>query len=259
MIIEARQLSKVYRRNKWFGAAEEYSVFSDIDFTLAKGESVGLVGRSGAGKSTLGRILLGVEAPTAGTLCLQGTPVATAERFRPPSGELRRALQVVFQDPHAAVNPRLTAGEIIAEPLRNFFNLKGKLLAERIAELLVMVELDPADAGKHPARFSGGQLQRISLARALAARPSCIILDEALSSLDMLVQARLLDLLERLRQEENLAYIFISHDLRLVRSFCSRLVVLAQGRLESADLCRSTNPELQILQTAMLPRRPQAR
>ncbi|MFW5734347.1 MAG: ABC transporter ATP-binding protein [Oceanidesulfovibrio sp.] len=234
-ILEARNVFKTYRRGGFFSSAEEVPVLHGVDLSIEQSECVGLVGRSGSGKSTLGRILLGLEAPTRGEVRILERPTTNGNGRLTVDQEQRRAVQVVFQDAIGSVNPRLTARSIIDEPLRNFENLRGAALNERVAELLEHVGLEPADANKHPSRFSGGQLQRISIARALAARPRCIILDEAVSSLDMLVQARILDLLDDLRREDGVSYLFVTHDLRLVRRFCDRAVAVEEGRLVNFD------------------------
>ncbi|QJT10865.1 ABC transporter ATP-binding protein [Oceanidesulfovibrio marinus] len=233
-IIEARNVTKTYRRGGFFSSAEIVPVLHGADLRIEQGECVGLVGRSGSGKSTLGRILLGLEQPTSGEARILDRPTTNGGRLQ-VDREQRRAVQVVFQDAIGSVNPRLTARSIIAEPLRNFEKLRGAALDARVAELLQHVGLSPDDVAKHPSRFSGGQLQRISIARALAARPRCIILDEAVSSLDMLVQARILDLLDDLRTKDGVSYLFVTHDLRLVQRFCDRAVAVEQGRLVDFD------------------------
>ena len=264
LILEARSVTKSYSRGGFFQRTEEIPVLHGVDLAIRAGECVGLIGRSGSGKSTLGRILLGLEAPSGGEAYILGRRTTDEKGRVRPDREQRRAVQVVFQDAVGSVNPRLTAGDIIAEPLRNFERLSGADLNDRVAELLVHVGLCPEDAAKHPARFSGGQLQRISIARALAPRPRCIILDEALSSLDMLVQAKILDLLDCLRREDGMAYLFVTHDLRLVKLFCDRSVTMEQGRLEpfaiedlALDQAIQALPgDLRELASAMLPAMP---
>ncbi len=228
-VLEARGVVKAYARGGFFSSAKAAPVLRGVDFAIQPGECVGLVGRSGGGKSTLGRLLLGLEKPDAGEAHILGRPTVNRNGRLRVDKEQRRAVQVVFQDALGSVNPRLTAGAIIAEPLRNFEKLRGPARWERIVHLLTQVGLRPADAMKHPSRFSGGQLQRIAIARALAAGPRCVILDEAVSSLDMVVQARVLDLLDDLRRAHGVAYCFISHDLRLARQFCDRVMVLEDG------------------------------
>lgn len=229
-LITVHSVSKAYRRGGFFGRKERVSVLDGVNLDLHEGECLGLVGRSGSGKSTLGRIMLGLEAPDSGSVTILGTAVQGGTRL---PKELRRAVQVVFQDAIGSCNPRMTAGEIIAEPLRNFDGLRGSALQDRVAELLEQVGLSPDDAGKLPGRFSGGQLQRICIARALAPRPKVIVLDEAVSSLDMLMQARVLDLLDRLRKEHGTAYLFVTHDLRLVRHFCDRAFIVSDRNLHA--------------------------
>lgn len=260
-ILEASSVTKTYTRGGFFSRAKPVPVLRGVNLKVEPGECVGLIGRSGAGKSSLGRLLLGLESPDQGTISILGKPV-TKKRGRPQlSREQRRAVQVVFQDAIGSVNPRLTAQEIISEPLRNFEKLSGCEMRGRVEELLISVGLKPDDADKHPARFSGGQLQRISIARALAAKPRCIILDEAVSSLDMLAQAKVLDLLDDLRRKDGVAYLFVTHDLRLVRRFCDRAVIVEDGRLHEFD---HINPRaaaeplvLQKLTNALLPASPQ--
>ncbi len=231
-VIELDNITKTYGRGGFFRKQERFTVLNNVDLSLRAGECLGLVGRSGSGKSTLGRIMLGLEAPDSGTVRILGQNVTGRKTL--PTG-LRRAVQVVFQDAIGSSNPRLTAGEIIAEPLRNFDKLKGRQLKDRVAELLEQVGLSPDDANKLPGRFSGGQLQRICIARALAPSPRVIVLDEAVSSLDMLIQARILDLLTDLRKKHDTAYLFVTHDLRLVRRFCDRAFFMSDGSLHAFD------------------------
>ncbi|WP_147818672.1 ABC transporter ATP-binding protein [Salidesulfovibrio onnuriiensis] len=231
-VIEIENVSKTYGRGGFFRKQERFTVLRNVNLSLHAGECLGLVGRSGGGKSTLGRIMLGLEAPDSGSVRILGQDVAG---FKTLPLDLRRAVQVVFQDAIGSSNPRMTAGEIIAEPLRNFDRLKGKALRDRVAELLEQVGLSPDDANKLPGRFSGGQLQRICIARALAPSPQVIILDEAVSSLDMLIQVRILDLLTSLRKQHGTAYLFVTHDLRLVRKFCDRAFFMSEGELYPFD------------------------
>lgn len=259
-LIQARGVTRTYARGGFFSRARTTPVLQGVDITIHPGECVGLVGRSGCGKSTLGRILLGLERPDAGEARILDRPTVNAKGRLAVDKEQRRAVQVVFQDALSSVNPRLTAGAILAEPLGNFEGLRGASLQTRVSELLQHVGLRPADAAKHPNRFSGGQLQRVAIARALAARPRCIILDEAVSSLDMLVQARILELLDGLRREEGVAYLFVTHDLRLAPRFCDRTVFMEDGRLigfDHSNYAHQALPgSLRELANAMLPARP---
>lgn len=231
-VIKLDNVTKAYGRGGFFSKQERIAVLKGVSLSLRAGECLGLVGRSGSGKSTLGRIMLGLEAPDAGSVTILGQDVTGCKTLAPT---LRRAVQVVFQDAIGSTNPRMTAGEIIAEPLRNFDSLKGQSLKDRIAELLECVGLSPDDAHKLPGRFSGGQLQRVCIARALAPEPRVIVLDEAVSSLDMLIQARILDLLDSLRHKLGTAYLFVTHDLRLVRRFCDHAFIMSEGTLHAFD------------------------
>ncbi|XPV75802.1 MAG: ATP-binding cassette domain-containing protein [Desulfovibrio sp.] len=260
-VLKASSVTKTYTKGGFFSRSEPVPVLRGVDLTVEEGECVGLIGRSGSGKSTLGRILLGLESPDTGTISIQGKQIQK-KRGRPQlSLEQRRSIQVVFQDAIGSVNPRLTARDIIAEPLRNFEKLRSTEINERVEKLLVSVGLKPDDAAKLPTRFSGGQLQRISIARALAAKPRCIVLDEAVSSLDMLAQARILDLLDELRTKQGVSYLFVTHDLRLVNRFCDRAVLMEDGRLHTFDHTAHTSepklPVLQQLSAALLPASPQ--
>jgi len=237
MLLEVHGVEKGYRRGGLFGRHEPVPVLRGVDLTLGEGESLGLIGRSGSGKSTLGRIILGLEHPDAGEVRFQGQnlhDLPAADRRR-----ARRDLQVVFHDTHSALNPRLRIGASIAEPLQNYERLSPAALGDRVRELLVVVGLAAADAEKYPHQFSGGQLQRIAIARAIALTPRLIVLDEAVSSLDMLVQARVLDLLADLQQRLGTAYLFIAHDLRVVTRLARRLAVMDAGRIATlVDLDR---------------------
>lgn len=233
-LMELNNVHKSYRKGGLFGNKERFDVLKDVNMRLEAGSCVGLLGRSGSGKSTLGRIILDLEPPDAGEILYQGRPV------RELSGQeyldFRRNFQVVFQNSLGSVNPRFTAGQIIAEPLQNFESLSPGQLNSRIVELLEQVGLPGSAADKYPHQFSGGELQRVCIARAIALNPRLIVLDEAVSSLDMLIQAKIVDLLLDLQHKLGTAYLFISHDLRVLLKICDRLLVMHEGRLvEQAD------------------------
>ena len=197
-----------------------------VSFTVHDGETFALVGESGCGKSTLGRLLLRLETPTAGQVLFRGTDIATARRndLRP----IRRHMQMVFQNPQSSLNPRLTIGQTVSEPLEVHGLPSG---AERVRELLDLVGLPDRVANHYPHEFSGGQRQRVGLARALATEPSFLVCDEPVSALDVSIQAQILNLLVRLREQLGLTYFFISHDLGVVRYLADRVAVMYLGRI----------------------------
>jgi oligopeptide transport system ATP-binding protein len=205
-----------------------------VSFTIAAGETLALVGESGCGKSTTGYAVLGMVAPTAGRVVFQGSDLVGlgAEALR----EIRRDLQIVFQDPYASLNPKLTVGESVGEPLLVRKVLSGRALADRVGELLSLVGLRPDHARRYPHEFSGGQRQRIVIARALALRPKLIVCDEPVSALDVSIRSQILNLLMGLQREFAIAYLFISHDLAVVRHVSHRVAVMYLGHIvETAD------------------------
>jgi oligopeptide transport system ATP-binding protein len=197
-------------------------------------ETLGLVGESGCGKSTLGRAILHLTTPTAGEVLYKGNDLAhlSGKALR----EHRRHLQIIFQDPYASLNPRMTVGQIVGEPLETFRLARGREAEKRVQELLETVGLSKRFVKRYPHEFSGGQRQRIGIARALAVDPDFIVADEPISALDVSIQAQIMNLLDRLRREKHLTYLFISHDLRAIRHVSDRVAVMYLGKLvELAD------------------------
>jgi peptide/nickel transport system ATP-binding protein/oligopeptide transport system ATP-binding protein len=209
-----------------------------VSFEIRRGETLCLVGESGCGKSTVARSITRLEEPTAGTIELNGVDITAldSEALRAQ----RREMQMVFQDPYSSLNPRLSAGDIVGEPLTNFALAQGAELERRIAKLFEHVGLRPEAVSKYPHEFSGGQRQRLGIARALAVNPSLIIADEPVSALDVSVQAQVLNLLIDLQDEFDLAYLFVSHDLAVVEHIGHRVAVMYLGRIvelaDNADL-----------------------
>ena len=225
-LVSICEAGKTYRRGGMFGSKTEVTAVSNVSLELERGRCLAVVGPSGSGKSTLGRLVLGLERPDCGKVLYKGDPLR-GDKAR----EARRNIQVVFQNSHGAVNPRFTVRDILAEPLRNFRNLRGSELTDAACDLLAAVGLGPDMLTKLPYQCSGGELQRGCIARALAPEPEIIVLDEAVSSLDMLSQSLVLDLLMRIREESGTAFLFISHDLRVVRAIADGIAVMDHGKL----------------------------
>nr|WP_163503182.1 oligopeptide/dipeptide ABC transporter ATP-binding protein [Halomonas socia] len=200
-----------------------------VDLQVARGETLGIVGESGCGKSTLARMLVGLDTPSAGQVRFAGEDLQAMRRL--DRHALSRRIQYVFQDPLSSLNPRMRIREILAAPLKHLRGLSGRALDARIAELLEVVNLRPEFVTRYPHEFSGGQAQRIGIARALAAEPEVLVLDEPVSALDVSVQAQVLKLLRRLKAEFDLTYLFISHDLSVVETISQRIAVMYFGRV----------------------------
>jgi len=226
-LLEIKNLCKHFvAESDFFGRPKAVVKAVDgVSLTIERGETLGLVGESGCGKSTLGRTVIGLYPPTSGEVWLEG------EQLR-PGAHAEKKIQMIFQDPYACLNPRMTVGEIIGEPLE-IHGLGGTTEERRqsVRELLQLVGLSPEQAGRFPHEFSGGQRQRIGIARALAMQPELIICDEPIAALDVSIQAQVVNLLGRLQRELGLAYLFIAHDLAMVRYISHRIAVMYLGRL----------------------------
>ena len=229
-LLQVRHLVKEFHgRGRWFRRGPAVRAVDDVTFSVAAGETFGLVGESGSGKTTTGRCLLRLIEPTSGEIQFKDMDVRALS-----AGELRRArrhFQIVFQDPYSSLNPRMRVGAIVEEPL--IIHKVGSRDERRakVRDLFDLVGLDAAAVGKYPHEFSGGQRQRVGLARALALDPALIVCDEPVSALDVSIQAQVVNLLLDLQKRLGLTYLFIAHDLRLVRQICDRVAVMYRGRL----------------------------
>jgi oligopeptide transport system ATP-binding protein len=216
------------------GLGATVKAVEDVSFEIYAGETVGLVGESGCGKSTLGRLVTQLLPVTSGNIFFDDVDLTKlkGEKLR----QYRRQLQMIFQDPYSSLNPRMTVGDIIAEPLENFGLLRGRAKDQRVQELLKIVGLNPYFNNRYPHEFSGGQRQRIGIARALALRPKLIVADEPISALDVSIQAQIINLMEDLQKEFQLTYLFVAHDLSVVRHISDRVMVMYLGKIvEVAD------------------------
>jgi len=237
-LVEVKGLGRVFDVSQpWLNRVTEglprrmLTAAADVTFSIGKRETFALVGESGSGKSTVAKMVVGLIAPTTGEVVIDGVSMSD-RRHESERRRLRRRIQMIFQDPYASLNPRWRALDIIAEPLRAFgIAQSGPQIAQRVGELLKLVGLDPADGTKYPHEFSGGQRQRIAIARALACNPDFIVCDEPTSALDVSVQAQILNLMRDLQDRFGLTYLFISHNLAVVRHMANRIGVMYLGRL----------------------------
>jgi peptide/nickel transport system ATP-binding protein len=255
-LIETIDLSKRYTVGTRFSGRGVMTVHAVdcVSIAVTSGETLGLVGESGCGKSTLGRCMVKLHESTSGTLRFKGEDITRTSRrdMRP----LRREMQMVFQDPYASLNPRRRVRDLVAEPLRVHTSLPKSAIAARVGELLELVGLQPDHANRFPHEFSGGQRQRIGIARAIALEPKLLVLDEPVSALDVSVQAQIVNLLADLQERLNLTYIFIAHDLSVVRQVSTRIAVMYLGSIveigHAGDIfSRPSHPYTQALISAV--------
>jgi len=237
-LLEVQNLVKEFTRKRGILApASLVRAVDGVSFTIEEGETFGLVGESGSGKTTTGRCILRLIEPTSGDVRFRGEDVLRFSRAR--LRQARRDMQIVFQDPFSSLNPRMRVGDIVEEPLIIHRVGARPQRKARVAELFELVGLDPSQLARYPHQFSGGQRQRIGLARALALNPSLVIADEPVSALDVSVQAQVINLLMDLQERLKLTYLFIAHDLRLVRHICSRVAVMYLGKIVEMGLTAS--------------------
>ena len=224
VLVEMRHLTKQFRLGK-----QKMTAVDDVNLQIFKGETLGLVGESGSGKSTIGKTLLRLIEPTSGTIIFDGIDILKLSNQE--MRQIRRRMQIIFQDPYASLNPRMTIQDIVGESLDIHGLAKGRNRRERIKELLELVGLNPDHMDRYPHEFSGGQRQRVGIARALAVEPEFIVCDEPLSALDVSIQAQIVNLLKKLQEQFNLTYLFIAHDLSMVEYLSDRVAVMNQGKI----------------------------
>ncbi|MDF2683920.1 MAG: diguanylate cyclase [Brevibacillus sp.] len=246
-LLQVSGLGKEYRKG-----TQSFHAVSQVDFSISRGETFGLIGESGSGKSTIGKMITGLEHPTSGTILYEGTTLWTGHKFnRLKPGEM----QIVFQDPQSSLDPRMRVQSIIMEPLQALpaTERKAKGTTEKLHALITRVGLKVEHLGRFPHEFSGGQRQRIAIARALITDPAFVVLDEPTSALDVSVQAHVLNLLQELKRERNLTYLFISHNMSVIRYMCDRMGVMQKGRIVETGSVTDifTNPQDTYTQTLL--------
>jgi oligopeptide transport system ATP-binding protein len=231
VLIQIKDLKKYFpiTRGVFQRHVGDVKAVDGVSFDIYQGETLGLVGESGCGKSTTGRTILQLHRPTAGQIHLNGTDLASLKGNR--LRQMRRRMQMIFQDPYASLNPRMTVGSIIGEPMEIFKLAGSRERKQRVEELLQLVGLNPYFASRYPHEFSGGQRQRIGVARALALQPDFMVCDEPIAALDVSIQAQVVNLLERLQEQFGLTYLFIAHDLSMVRHISDRVAVMYLGKI----------------------------
>lgn len=244
-LIKIKNLNKHFKTKKGFWGKEKEIVYAvnNLSFEINKGETFALVGESGCGKSTAGRCIIGLNQSTSGEIIYDGVNVSTADKKQ--LKKLRKKMQIIFQNPYASLNPRMTIGNILAEPLKINTNLTKTQIQERIAQLLEMVGMSEDSIQRYSHEFSGGQRQRIGIARALSLNPEFIVADEPTSALDVSIQAQIINLLQKLKKELDLTYLLISHDLTLVSYIADRVGVMYLGEIVELAPCKElfTNPK----------------
>ena len=263
MVAENNKLVRVLNLKKYFPITQglliqrhagDIKAVDSVSFDIYQGETLGLVGETGCGKTTVGRTLLYLYEPTAGQVLFDGIDLTTLSESK--LRHVRRRMQIIFQDPYASLNPRMTVGSILASPLEVHGLARGREKRDRVQELLRLVGLNPDFVNRYPHEFSGGQRQRIGIARALALNPDLVVCDEPISSLDVSIQAQVVNLLEELQDRLGLTYLFIAHDLSMVRHISDRIAVMYLGKIvELADrdeiYLHSTHPYTQALMSAV--------
>ncbi len=255
-LLVVKNLKKYFplKRGTWFGEGAEVRAVDGVSFEVRRGETVGLVGESGCGKSTMARLILRLLEPTAGEVYFGKASVF--ETNKEEMRQLRRRMQIVFQDPYSSLDPRMPVDEIVGEGLTIHRLARGKEKTDRVADLLEMVGLGREHMGRYPHEFSGGQRQRIGIARALAVGPEFLIADEPVSALDVSIQAQIINLFEDLQEQLGLTYLFIAHDLRVVKHISDRVAVMYLGQIvelaDSDELYRNPlHPYTQALLSAI--------
>ena len=252
-LVRIEHLVKHFPTGGAFGRAVVHAV-DDVNLAIQKGETLGLVGESGCGKSTLGRVIVQLQPATSGHVFFQDQDLTRlhGEKLR----RIRQQVQMIFQDPYASLNPRMTVGDIVSEPLRNFRLARGKKAEQRVQDVMRVVGLNPGFVNRYPHEFSGGQRQRIGIARALVLNPTFMVADEPVSALDVSIQAQIVNLMEDLQEKFNLTYLFIAHELAVVRHISDRVAVMYLGKIvelgpSAAIRDRPLHPYTKVLQSSV--------